>query len=265
VAVLGNAGTREDAQRDVGHRIDRHAGAADIQDALLLGNNLYGSSEFNHLDFINGFEKPYERLLKRGVTFHALLGHEDQSHAPLQLYYPAFHMEGRRYYRLTLGYGMVDVFMLDSDRGDEGAGLGEDQLAWLDAGLAASRAPWKVVALHRALYSAAGNGRPDSTRAAQLAPMLKRHGVGVVVWSGGQWYERLELPDDPAVYVGAGWSGGRRAAGFNRDDRRLESGDDQHDGFVLLNFTPRRAQLKAIDSDGRVVDTHEFEPPENSD
>ncbi|MCL5271686.1 MAG: glycosyltransferase family 39 protein [bacterium] len=98
VGVLGNAGTRSARQRDVGRRLDKYASRHTIDDILMLGNNLYGPSVFEHLDFIDAFEVPYRRLLKRGILFHALLGHEDQSYSWVQTHYDPFHMYARRYY-----------------------------------------------------------------------------------------------------------------------------------------------------------------------
>ena len=258
LAVLGNTGTRADDQEEVGDAVDAVNGRIALDSVLLLGNNIYGPNVFDHLDFIESFEEPYKRLLKRGVLFHALLGHEDQGYRWLQMKYPAFHMR-EPYYRLLFGGGMVEVWMLDSERllPQEGGAGSSAQLRWLLETLAASHATWKVVALHEALMSASPKADVNEQLAAVLLPLFDEHQVDIVAWADGAWYERLRPAGHRPVFLNAGWSGDSDDANFVTDPS-LIAANDRHPGFILLQFTPRVALITAITARGDTIDQGEL-------
>jgi 4-amino-4-deoxy-L-arabinose transferase-like glycosyltransferase len=256
LALLGNAGTRSKNQREVGKRLDRAADKIQLHDVLLLGNNLYGPKVFDHLDFIEGFERPYRRLLKRGVVFHALLGHEDQSYAALELQYNPYHMNGHRYYSRRLAGGLVEVFMLDAQAFISDPAKRAQQ-EWLEKSLAASTAAWKIVALHPALATGASNGQGDEALAGVLLPICERHGVQLVAWSGGQYYERLQRKPGAPLMLNAGWSGDRVKATFKAANGH-QAGVAGTAGLVLLEFTPQTLAWRAVTRRGETVDQGEL-------
>lgn len=258
IALLGNSGTGKAEQRRVAKRLDKTIKKTPIDDILMLGNNLYGSRVYNHLGFVKRFENVYDRMLRRGIRFHAVLGHEDQGYAWFQMRYPLFRMNGQRYYKLPLGEGLADCFMLDSNNAADPL---DGQMAWLDHELEQSQAAWKIVALHRALFSASGEARIDGELTTRLIPILRRHRVDLVCWAGGRWYERLQLPDTSAIFINAGWSGDDRRTSFDRDDERLRSAVDGRAGFALLEIRPLHLRFQAIDTDGKIVDEGEIIRP----
>ncbi len=253
VALLGNTGTRTQSARSVGHEMDRRAAELPIHHAILLGNNIHGPTVFNHLDFIESFENTFRRPLARGTVFHAALGHEDQSYAFLQTRYPPFNMGGQRYYRATLGDGLIDCFILDSEPMRDDAAAMEEQLSWLEAELVASRATWRLVGLHAPLLTAAGRGRVSEPLAESLLPLLRRHRVDVVSWGGNPWYERLRPREDDPIFFNTGWSGRVEEAKF-ADAPMLEAGYDARTGFILLEATADRLEFRAINRDGEEID-----------
>lgn len=254
VALLGNQGTRTKDQTRVSKRLDKVSGRRPVGDVLLLGNNIYGNSVLNHLDIVDSFEKPYRSLLNRGVTFHAALGHEDQSYPWLQTRYPAFNMNNRRYYAFTTGPGNIDVFMLDAERLYRDKQFDEPQLKWLESALAKSAAPWKVIGLSQPLASANKGANVQPELAARLLPLIDKYKVNLVAWAGGVWYERLALPGHNAVFLNAGWSGNNRDTLFNTADPRLKVAYDDRPGFVILEFSGKDAVVNAVNDRGRIVD-----------
>lgn len=253
VVAIGNSGTRTGDSRDVARQIYQHADTEAIDDVLMLGNNIYGPSLFRHLSFVKSFERPYLSLLKQGVRFHALLGHEDQSYAWLQTHYPPFHMGGQRYYVQSLHGGLVDFFALDSETLYTDKKLDEAQMSWLEQALAGSKATWKVVGLNQALVSGATNIKPAKELADRLLPLFDKYRVNFVLWAGGFWYERLSLPGHLPVFLNGGWSGDSKEAKFGSDPN-LKVGYDHKAGFILLEFNTDRAGFKAIQTKGGVVD-----------
>jgi hypothetical protein len=256
VALLGDTGAHAGSHRAVARRLGKFAGARPIDDALLLGNNIsFSASPFDQLNFIRSFELPYQPLLKSGVVFHAALGPEDLGYAWAQMRYPPFHMQKRRYYNQELGGGLVDLFMLDGETlyDKTSKKFDEEQLQWFEQELAQSRLPWRVVGLSQALMTAAKNGRVEPPLTQRLLPLFDRYHVDLVAWAGGRWYERLELPGHPTVFINTGWSGGDRNAGF-KSDPRLKFGYDRKPGFVLAEFRAAGAQVQALTVQGLVID-----------
>src|SRR6266487_1478955 len=74
-AVIGDNGTGERPQYEVGAQMARSRAAFAFDTVLMLGDNMYGSQEPS--DFVKKFERPYKSLLDAGVQFFATLGNHD--------------------------------------------------------------------------------------------------------------------------------------------------------------------------------------------
>src|SRR5690606_25061641 len=114
------------------------------------------------------------------------------------------HMFGQRYYARTLGGGLIDLFVLDSERMLDNPAEADAQIAWLEGRLEAGRAPWKIVALHSALKTTARDGRAEVELGERLLPILEEHGVDVVAWAGERRYERLGSEERGPILINAG-------------------------------------------------------------
>lgn len=146
-----------------------------------------------------------------------------------------------RFYRV--GLGMVDFFILDSE-----AFLPE-QKQWLVQQLANSRLPWKVVILHRPLYSSGLYGGNRSLREA-IEPLLISFGVHLVISGHEHDYERLALPTFTQIVSGGG---GAYLRGFGIIKAQSEyRASVAH--FLLLEASASRLELKAVDVENRVID-----------
>ncbi len=81
----------------------------------------------------------------------------------------------------------------------------ETQAAWLDADLAASPLPWKIVYLHRPPYSSGNHGSDTSLRRV-LAPIFEARHVQLVLAGHDHHYERTK-PQNGVNYVVTGGGG----------------------------------------------------------
>ncbi|MCE5228113.1 glycosyltransferase family 39 protein [bacterium] len=259
IALIGNSGSRHTGAIDVGRRMNSENNIAPIDHVLTLGNNVWGPGLTDHLDFTMSFEHPFGRLLRHGVLFHATLGHEDQSYAWIQTYYPPFRMDGHRYYAFSARGGLADCFMLDSEPMLGKTLQDMEQVRWLEKALSESRARWKIVCFHQALLTAAGKGKTSAAMAATLIPIFERHGVNLVAWGNNAWYERLRQKPNGPVYINGGWSGGADSTGFARQPF-LQASSAEHAGFVMLDITDKSIRLRAINRKGQVVDKAEILP-----
>ncbi len=124
------------------------------------------------------------------VPLYPAFGNHDAPSLDAQL--KRFGLE-RPYYRVRLG--AAEFFFLYTE-----AEVGV-QRTWLAEGLAASQAPWKVVVLHRPLYSL---GWPSPTLRSLLEPLLLRHGVRLVLAGHDHQYAPLEAKGLLHVTTGGG-------------------------------------------------------------
>jgi hypothetical protein len=77
-AVIGDAGTGERHQYEVGVQMARLHDTFPFSFVIMLGDNIYGGQK--PADFARKFEQPYKPLLAAGVRFFASLGnHVDQN------------------------------------------------------------------------------------------------------------------------------------------------------------------------------------------
>jgi 4-amino-4-deoxy-L-arabinose transferase-like glycosyltransferase len=257
IAMLGNTGTRRDAQRDVSKRLGKRSRHQPLDHAVLLGNNVYGPSFFDHLDFTGSFLRPNHDLLRDGVMFHGVLGHEDQSYAWLQSRYQPFHMYGQRYYSSLLDNGRTELFVLDTARSDPARGMDKEQLAWFKKALMNSDAQWKIVGLYSCLLSRVAPDLADSVLAGQLMPVFSRYDVNLVCWSGGKFYERQKQPGSSTLFLNCGWSGSKGSKKL----KEFTPGSgfySQDPGYVWIETSDERLTWQAVTKRNLVVDEGEI-------
>jgi alkaline phosphatase D len=159
-------------------------------------------------------------------------------------------------------WGDVDVFLLDvrfhrspnrSADGPEKRVLGEAQFRWLEEGLAASKATFKLVASGSAIEAA----EPDSwrdfpTERARLFRILAERRVGGVVFLTGDLHRCLVQMHPP------------ERTGTYAVPEVVSSGiaNSKHLGFAVLDVATDRPDpeiaVRVIEGDGRVALTRTF-------
>lgn len=248
-AVIGDAGRGDDAQREVGRQMAAWRARFPFDFVLMLGDNIYPPHASD--DYQRKFEEPYRALLEAGVTFHAAIGNHDP---PAQLNYPAFHMDGRRFYtfrraergvRGLAGAG-VRFFALDSRSLDPG------QLRWLERELAASDSRWKICYLHHPLYTSGRYGRSAGALRGALEPILVKGDVDVVLSGHEHFYERTAVRRGISYFISGG------AGSLRRDDIRPTTltarGFDTDYHFLLLEIAGDELYFQAVSRAGETVD-----------
>lgn len=293
VVFIGDSGTGDSHQRAVRDQMVQAAPSW----VFMLGDNIY--SEGSRRYFGPRFDEIYAPLLSKGVRFHSALGNHDVEGCdatplnPLPDDYHAYvadgircnaryhlehgpfgYVQSKRYYAVSVPTTnpVMDVFVLDTNTLDTSQSkllLRDDtaQLAWLDAALGRSRAPWKVVIMHHPPHSPTtgakyfffvpiGGGRTREFRLdRQIGPILARHRVDVVFAGHNHFYARMKPQNGIRYFVSGG--GGRKTYGFESEpDYVLSGGDYYH--FVSVEITPTTFTYRVIDEDGRVRDSGWF-------
>ena len=238
-AVIGDSGTGDTPQFDVGVRMNEARAAFPFDMVIMLGDNLYGRQQAQ--DFVTKFEKPYAPLLRAGVRFYASLGnHDNQTNRS----YAGFHMGGERYY--TYVKKNVQFFVIDSNQ------LDPKQMAWLDTSLKQATAEWKICYFHHPLYSDGGRHGSDVELRVTLEPLFVKYGVNVVFSGHDHIYERIQ-PQKGITYFVNGSSGELRK-GDVRPSVLTAAYFDQDQAFSLVEIAGDDMFFEARSRSGRTVD-----------
>jgi len=250
--VFGDSGKGDTAQYELARMMAAHHWNQFYDTALMLGDNIYPDG--NPEDIQAKFERPYGELLRRGVSFHAVLGNHDvKKGREAQINYRNFNMGGRAYYSFTKGDGLVEFFALDSNRFDF------QQRRWLEEALQASQAKWKIALFHHPLYSSADKHGSDFHLRPELEPLLVKYGVDAAFSGHDHVYERTK-PQQGVQYFTSGAGAKTRRGDLERDTPFFASGADETSSFMSVELTPERFSFKAINIAGREIDSGELAP-----
>jgi Calcineurin-like phosphoesterase len=239
-AVIGDNGTGERPQYEVGAQMARARASFPFDTVLMLGDNMYGSQE--PADFVRKFEQPYRPLLDAGVQFFATLGNHDNQ---LNRYYKPFNMSGERYY--SYAKKNVRFFVLDSDS------LDPRQMAWLEDALRRSTDEWKICYFHHPLYSDGGTHGSAVELRVVLEPIFVRYGVNVVFSGHEHFYERT-TPQKGIYYFISGAAGQLRRGDVERSEFKAAA-FDQDQSFMLVEIAGADLFFQAISRIGQIVDS----------
>jgi 3',5'-cyclic AMP phosphodiesterase CpdA len=239
-AVIGDNGTGERAQYELGQQMTQLHGRWPYELVVMVGDNLYGRQQPQ--DFVLKFEKPYAPLLQAGVTFQAALGNHDDARA--QLSYRPFNMNGQRYYtfvRRGVRFVYLDTNLLDPP-----------QVRWLDSTLQQNAELWTIAVFHHPLYSNGGRHGSNVELRVELEPLFVKYGVDVVFSGHDHTYERVK-PQKGITYFVTG-SGGQLRRGDMQPSTDTAAAFDQDQTFLAAEIEGARLTFQTISRTGRVVD-----------
>ncbi|MFB3855194.1 MAG: metallophosphoesterase [Vicinamibacterales bacterium] len=239
-AVIGDSGTGEGPQYEVGKRMAEFYATRPFEFVLMVGDNLYGRERPQ--DYEKKFVAPYRPLLDAGVDFYATLGNHDDLD---QRYYKLFNMDGQRYY--TFEKGSARFFALDSNYMDP------EQIAWLDRELERSGEEWKIAFFHHPLYSSGARHGSEVDLRKLVEPLFVRHGVDVVFAGHEHFYERLK-PQQGITYFTVGGSAKLRKGNIRKGPLNA-AGFDQDRSFFVAEIVADKMTFQAISRTGNVVDS----------
>jgi len=284
VAFLGDGGTGGWRQKAVRDQLLRHS----PRFVFLLGDNVYDQGQADRIR--ERHDGIYQPVMTAGAKFHAALGNHDvekckvASVDPLgtgsdayrwqepgcdveeHLSHSSFgYRSQRRYYSVASSGGrspLLEVFVLDSNTlGDaklDKPREDEAQLEWLDTALGASRAIWKVVALHHPIHSGySKKSRAHARKAlrAQLKPVLDRRDVDAVFAAHDHLYTRMAPSDGVRYFVSGGGGASLYRVGRLSEDVSAAGGFHH---LVYVRATEGAFEYYAIDSEGRSRDAGWF-------
>jgi acid phosphatase len=158
--------------------------------------------------------------------------------------------QAKAYYTVKLG--QLEVFVVYSEK------LDNEQMAWLENALKASSTPWKVLALHRPLYTsglhqADTDISPASLRE-KLEPLIAQHGVRLVLAGHDHEYERLEAGGVVHIVSGGGGADLREFATILPESKVRHVSPN----YLTLEALPERLGIKAYNEKNELLDQVEI-------
>ncbi len=242
-AVIGDNGTGEKAQYDVGQQMLNWYNRFQFPVVVMMGDNIYGSDRPQ--DFVKKFEAPYKSLLDKGVKFYASLGNHDSRE---QRNYEHFNMNGKLYYSFKAPKEDVRFFALESTYMDP------DQLKWIEDELKNAKEKWKIVFFHHPLYSSAGTHGSQLKLRAVLEPLFIQYNVSLVLNGHDHTYERIKVQNGIQYFV-EGSSGQLRAGDLRKGSPLTAFGNDTVQTFMLFEIDGDNLTFNAITKSGTVIDS----------
>ncbi|MBX3158497.1 MAG: metallophosphoesterase [Deltaproteobacteria bacterium] len=266
--TLGN--TSGDLSERIGFRTAPAADDTRPIRILAVGDSGSGDGE-QHLLFEQMKSVPWEMMIHTGDIAYdtgTLAQFEDHVfgvYGAVLRHLPLFPSPGNHDYKQLDGAAYRDVFNLPGDSGERWysydwgrihfAALDTNsdyttQAAWLDADLAATDLPWRIVYLHAPPYSSGNHGSDTRLRAA-LAPVLEKHGVQLVLAGHDHDYERMH-PQRGTYYIVTG-GGGRGTYSVGESSFTAFSEEVIH--FTYLEVGVDEMIVHAIDATGTEFDS----------
>lgn len=187
----------------------------------------------------------YEDLF-RHVPFFPASGNHDYKTASAAPFRSVFNLPGNGGNETWYSYdwGRIHFAALDTEADYT------TQAEWLDADLASTSLPWKIVYFHRPMYSSGNHGSDTSLRN-KLAPVLERHHVQLVLTGHDHHYERM-VPQDGVAYVVTG-GGGRGTYSVGASSFTAFAESVIH--YAYLEVGVEELVLHAIDAEGTEFDS----------
>jgi tartrate-resistant acid phosphatase type 5 len=220
--VLGDWGDPGRGQKEVARAMADLARQTPQNFIVSVGDNFYpqGVASVDDPLWNAAFREVYSDP-SLACPWYAVLGNHDRhgnvdAEIEFEKMDPRWHMPQRFYSRVEAlaGGGEAEFFFLDTtlvaDERPEPAtpAADQEQFAWLDRALAATKARWRIVVGHHPVFSGGHHGNTPSLTA-WLKPLLERHKVQVYL--NGHDHDLQHIVADGVHYVTVGSGSKTRA------------------------------------------------------
>jgi hypothetical protein len=250
LTVVGDFGTGGRAERAVAQTmhdwVDEHA----VDGLVTTGDNFYPRGDPQY--FMRAWDIPYGWAVSTRLEIVASLGNHDFEYRGGASVVSKLKMPGLWYQK---SLGDADLFVLDANRVADPA-----QTRWLADHLRDSDARWQIAVFHHAAYSCSEHGStPEIVES--WVPLFENGGVDLVLNGHDHNYQRFEAEGSPTYVV----TGGGGASLYDLEDCDFDSpdrieADDEKYHFVAVEGDESRLRVRAIASDGEILDDFEVLP-----
>lgn len=256
VLAFGDFGNGSPAQKQLAATMITYSKQHPFDFGITVGDNFYprGVSSPDDPHWVNDWEKVYGPL---GISFYPALGNHDY----LQADGPAaevIYTHRSKTWRMpatfyTYTAGPVQFFVIDTMEMSDTA-LYQQQLAWLDAEIAKSKARWKIVYGHYQVYSASRGDEQNLID--RLMPVLRNR---VNLFLCGHDHNLQELQSDGGVSFFVSGAAGASLYDFTQNNYARTTFQAKQNGFNVIDADQNRLKVSVVGMDGitlKSVDIH---------
>jgi len=258
--VIGDFGSNRAFEADVAAVVDSY----NVDFVATVGDNNYSDGAARTIDrnigqYYQHYIRPYVGSFGSGAPdrnrFWPALGNHDwipcrNVPQPCTLPHEDYFVlpNNERYYEVV--EGPVHLFVIDSDQSEpDGVVATSVQAQWLQARLAASTAPHKIVLSHHAPYSSGGVHGSQSF----IQWPFKDWGATAVLSGHDHIYERLLV--DELVYIVNGASG-QSLYPLDTALPETQARYNEENGALFVTATPSVIKYQFVNRDGTIIDTY---------
>lgn len=252
VLAFGDFGTGTPEQIQTAAAMREYQKGHPLDFGITLGDNFYPSGAASPDD--PQWKARYEDLYgPMGIKFYATLGNHDYGRADspaAEILYSQKSDSWRMpatYYTYTAG--PVQFFAIDTIELSDTV-LFNKEAAWLDAEIAKSKSPWKVVYGHYQIYSAT---RGDEQNLIQrLLPVLRNR---VDVYLCGHDHNLQELNPEGGVHFFVSGAGGAGLYPFDYPNYPHSAFKERAHGFTILEANDKQLTFRIVGVNGEDLHT----------
>lgn len=250
--AFGDWGTGGDDQQEVASAIGSYCSRESCEFVLTLGDNFYSDGVESITD--EQWQEKYREIYgSLGLPFYASLGnHDNNGDIQAQIDYSGidstWHMPAEEYsfvWPEGSSDPIIEVFVFNSDYPHF---RDAETQSWLREAIAASRATWKVLAMHHPIYSNGNHGDDNQENNEFLIPIICNQ-IDLVVSGHDHNFEYLRSSEDGCpieqLVIGTGGAGLRDID----PDARSISAAKIH-GFGWFQATSSQIVFRMIETDG---------------
>ena len=202
--------------------------------ALGLGDYSYGT--------VGDFIPVVDELKAAGIPFKGVLGNHDGSS-----YSKLFNQTSMLF---AFDAGQARIILLNTEDSVS------SNVMFLENELKTTKQPWKIVSMHKPLYTSPSNHPEEKDLASKLQPLFDHYKVDLVLYGHNHNYERIKFPDKPTIFVQAGTGGeshydimGERSGGG------VQYQDDNNFGIAKFTVNSNVLSGQFISHSGKILDS----------
>lgn len=258
VGDWGVSGSNE--LRSVSTAMTRHARSTGPRFVISLGDNFYPSGVWSVTDplWTSAFEDPFCDGALMCPWYPVLGNHDYKSRPAAQIEYTAastrWNMPSHFYRKTDVLHdgSTVELFFLDTTALASGrlswqrllsSHSPEQQIAWLERGLAASTSRWKIVVGHHPVFSGGPHGN-TKVLVDHVRPLLEKYGVKIYINGHDHNFQHIE---SAGVHYFTAGNGSELKPPHRTDATRFSS---QTLGFVSAKITSAALTITLVDTSG---------------
>ena len=202
--------------------------------ALGLGDYSYGT--------VGDFIPVVDDLKAAGIPFKGVQGNHDTSS-----YSKLF---GQPSMLFAFDAGQARIILLNTEDSESSNAM------FLENELKTTKQPWKIVAMHKPLYTSPSNHPEEKDLANKLQPLFDQYKVDLVIYGHNHNYERIKFPDKPTVFIQAGTGGeSHYDIRSERSGGGVQYQDDNNFGIAKLTVNSNTLSGQFISHSGKILDS----------